>query len=323
MREQLLQWICCPACRGRLALHAREWKKDDVLGGELTCTGCRVSYPIVRSIPRFVSTDLYAGNFSFQWERFVRTQVDEAGRRGSATTFVEKIGFQLGDLKEKLVLDVGVGSGRYADVVERAGGVIVGIDLSFSVDAAFENFGERKNIHLVQADVFSLPFAEETFDCIYSIGVLHHTPDCHQAFLKLPPLLKSGGKIGIWVYSSARSKTEDRANRFWRALASILPQQVLFQLCVVASGLSYLKEIPLVKPAMKYLLPRLLFDVLPLVSDHPRFQEKVLKTFDWYSPRFQSRHTYPEVFSWFEEAGLSRIRILPTQVSVQGTRGER
>lgn len=322
MREPLLQWICCPACRGHLALHPRKWERDEISEGELTCGVCGAEYPIIRSIPRFVATDLYVGNFSFQWRLFSRTQVDEAGYNSSAVTFVEKTGFRAEELKDKLVLDVGVGSGRYADIVERAGGVVVGIDLSFAVDAAFQNFGGRRNIHLIQVDVFSLPFAEGTFDYIYSIGVLHHTRDCREAFLVLPPLLKRGGKVGIWVYASARSRTEERANHFWRGLARLLPQRILFLCCVIASGISYLKQIPLVKPMMKYLLPRLVYDIFPLVDDHPRFQERVLKTFDWYSPKFQSRHTYPEVFSWFEEAGLSWIRILPTEVSVQGIRGE-
>ena len=50
--------------------------------------------------------------------------------------------------------------------------------------------------------MFKLPFAPESFDYIYSIGVLHHTPDCEQAFKGLPRLLKPGGRIAIWLYSA-------------------------------------------------------------------------------------------------------------------------
>ncbi len=321
MRESLVAWLRCPSCRGALALKPEEWSLDHVMTGCLGCDRCGASYPIVRGIPRFVPTDFYTGNFSFQWNRFARTQVDEGGRDSSAVTFVEKTGLRPESLKGRLVLDVGVGSGRYADVVERAGATMIGIDLSFAVDAAFTNFGGRERMHLVQADVFSLPFDNETFDAIYSIGVLHHTRDCRQAFLALPPLLKTDGRIGIWVYAAARSQVEDRANRAWRRLAARLPQRALFGLCVAASVLAYAKKVPLVKPVMKYLLPRIVYDSLPLVDDHPRFQERVLKTFDWYSPAFQSRHTYPEVFAWFEEAGLSAIRILPTPIAMQGARG--
>lgn len=38
----------------------------------------------------------------------------------------------------------------------------------------------------------------------------------------------------------------------------------------------------------------------------------------WYSPKYQSKHTYPEVFKWFEEEGLKNIKSMEAQVSVKG-----
>ena len=37
---------------------------------------------------------------------------------------------------------------------------MIGIDLSFAVDVAFENVGNRENVHILQADLFQLPFPE-------------------------------------------------------------------------------------------------------------------------------------------------------------------
>jgi len=45
---------------------------------------------------------------------------------------------------------------------------------------------------------------------------------------------------------------------------------------------------------------------------------RVLDTFDWYSPRYQWKHTYPEVRIWFETAGLEEITILPRPVAFRG-----
>ena len=42
-----------------------------------------------------------------------------------------------------------------------------------------------------------------------------------------------------------------------------------------------------------------------------------MDTFDWYSPKYQSKHSYPEVFKWFKESGLTDIEILDTPVSVK------
>ncbi|MDP3645607.1 MAG: methyltransferase domain-containing protein, partial [bacterium] len=45
-----------------------------------------------------------------------------------------------------------------------------------------------------------LPFKPESFDYVYSIGVLHHLPDPKEGFLKLVSLVKSGGSMSVWVY---------------------------------------------------------------------------------------------------------------------------
>ena len=75
-------------------------------------------------------------------------------------------------------------------MVQRLGGRIVGVDLStHSIDLAQDFVGLRENVFLVQADLFALPFERETFQHIYSIGVLHHTPDTKRAFEAIVPYL--------------------------------------------------------------------------------------------------------------------------------------
>jgi SAM-dependent methyltransferase len=118
----------------------------------------------------------------------------------SEKEFMAKTGFSQELLAGKLVLDAGVGAGRYTDVASRWGADVVAVDLSFAVEAAQRNFGVRKNVWIAQADIGSLPFRDGSFDVIFSIGVLHHTPDTRAYFAKLVPLLKPGGVIAIWVY---------------------------------------------------------------------------------------------------------------------------
>ena len=167
------------------------------------CHACSQRYPIVGGVPRFVPADAYADSFGFQWKRFARTQLDSANRTTrSRDAFVEKTGWSLDELKGKRVLDVSCGMGRFAEVAADAGAEVYGIDLSRAVDAAFANLGSRSNVWVYQADVINLPFVPESFDFIYNIGVLHHTPDTRAAFLRLPELLRPGGAIAIWVYST-------------------------------------------------------------------------------------------------------------------------
>ncbi|HMF61124.1 MAG TPA: methyltransferase domain-containing protein, partial [Vicinamibacterales bacterium] len=184
MKRDLLQWICCPACRNDFALEVSSGDATAVAEGTLTCTACEASYPILRGVPRFVGNDGYVGTFSYEWNKWSRVQFDPAnGGRESEDTFTEKTGFTPDDLRGKLVLDVGCGAGRFLEIASRWGARTIGVDFSFAVEASQANLGDRPNVDVIQADVFHLPFRDDIFDRIFSIGVLHHTRDTREAFL--------------------------------------------------------------------------------------------------------------------------------------------
>lgn len=305
-------------------------REDRWYSGELSCS-CGKSYAIRDFIPRFVQNDSYASNFSFEWTVHAATQIDSESSRRSWETFFEKTGFEKEQLCGKRILDVGVGSGRFADVASQCGAEVVGIDLSFAVDAARQTFDKRRNITFVQADVFQLPFRTHSFDFIYSIGVLHHTPDCHAAFRVLPSLLVNGGTIAIWVYPiDLRPPSQDGLKLPWkqqlrlaghrcamaasdtyRLLTTRLNKRLLYFLCHIAVPYGPLLRIPIVGHALKVISP---------VSYEQKPAWRVLDTFDWYSPQYQSKHTYAEVMQWFSEANLADIHAIEQwPVAVRGT----
>jgi len=277
--------------------------------GSLSCAGGHV-FPIVRGIPRFAG-ESYATSFGFQWNRFSTTQLDSAsGTTESRDTFLEKTGFALGDLRGRRVLDVGCGMGRFLEVVSDAGAEVVGIDLSSAVEAARENLKHRPNVSVLQADVFRLPFAEGSFDFIYSIGVLHHTPDTRAAFLQLPRFLRSGGRISIWVYGQRLRAFV--VSPLVRQITKRMPAPALLRACEVARPWGgFLRNV-----RSRHL--RFLLHLGMNVSLHPNPEWRVLDTFDWYSPRFQHLHSRDEVRGWFREGGLTEIRDLAFPVAVTG-----
>ena len=123
-----------------------------------TYVGGTRTYPIINGVARFVSSDLYVDSFSFEWNTHDKTQIDVfRGDNPSEKEFVAKTGFSPEFLAGKLVLDAGIGAGRYTDVASRWGADVVGIDLSFAVEASQRNFGERDNVWIAQADINALP----------------------------------------------------------------------------------------------------------------------------------------------------------------------
>jgi len=330
LKPELLELLCCPECHRALQPKNIVTREGRWYAGELDC-GCGKSYPITDFIPRFVRDDSYASSFSFEWTVHAATQIDSESSRRSWDTFFEKTGFKKEDLRGRRILDVGVGSGRFADVASQCGADVVGVDLSFAVDAARQTFDNRQNITFVQADVFQLPFRPRSFDFIYSIGVLHHTPDCHAAFQALPKLLINGGTIAIWVYPiDLRPPSMDGVKLPWkqqlrlaghrcamaasdtyRLLTTRLNKRLLYFLCHAAVPYGPLLRIPVIGHALKVISP---------VSYERKPAWRVLDTFDWYSPQYQSKHTYAEVMQWFSEANLVDVRAIERwPVAVHGT----
>ncbi len=309
MKGSFISILACPKCRSTLRLSDGGEAGEDIESGELRCTTDH-RFPIVRGVPRFVTGELYVENFGFEWTIHNRTQLDSSTSDESERTFRAKTGFTPEQLKGKLVLDVGCGMGRFSDVVSTWGATVVGIDLSRAVDSAQCNIGRRKNVHIAQADIYQLPFRQGTFDFVFSIGDLHHTPNTKAAFDKLPELLRKDGKIAVWVYTSY-DPYRWLLSDFYRRFTPKLPKRLLHALSYAAIPLYYINKIPIIGLLCRWLLP---------VSDHPKPEWRVLDTFDWYSPRYQWRHSYEEVFPWFEEYGLKDIRVLGVPVAVQGTR---
>jgi uncharacterized protein len=55
MRRKLLDILCCPTCKGDLRLQVAEENDREIVEGTLTCSQCKVDYPIHEGIPNLLS----------------------------------------------------------------------------------------------------------------------------------------------------------------------------------------------------------------------------------------------------------------------------
>ena len=126
---------------------------------------------------------------------------------------------------------------------------IVGVDLSRAVRGrARHDSGSSPRLGH-PGDLLRLPFAPGTFDRIYSLGVIDHTPDPRAAFLSLARLLKPGGRIAIWVYPRERAIVEWIMNA-QRAISTRMPLGVLEPLCRISAPIGGLKRRLMSQPAV-------------------------------------------------------------------------
>lgn len=241
--------------------------------------------------------------YGLQWNRFRILRPEEDG-----ATFRNRTGLSESDLAGKAVLDGGCGMGRYLRVAAGMGaGLVVGLDLSAAVVAAAELTEGLSSVAVVQGDLLRPPFAPGSFDRIYSIGVLDHTPDPRKAFLGLAALLKPGGRIAVWVYPRERPAVEAMMD-LQRAVSTRLPLSLLMFLSRLTAPIGGLKRRMMSSRCRLVERAGVALHLLTIgVSMHPDPEVRVCDTLDWYAPRYLSRHTHAEVAGWFAEAGLVEV----------------
>jgi ubiquinone/menaquinone biosynthesis C-methylase UbiE len=101
------------------------------------------------------------------------------------------------------VLEIGVGLGTDHVQFARAGADLHGVDLT---ERSIELTARRLALEglpsdLRVADAESLPFPDDSFEVVYSWGVLHHSPDTPRAVAEAVRVLRPGGRICVMVYA--------------------------------------------------------------------------------------------------------------------------
>jgi SAM-dependent methyltransferase len=106
------------------------------------------------------------------------------------------------DTKGRKVLEIGCGNGADGVMFALAGADYTGVDLTSAAVAAtrlhFEILGLKGRFQIENAECLS--FADESFEFVYSHGVLHHTPNPSNAFSEIYRVLRPGGRAILMLY---------------------------------------------------------------------------------------------------------------------------
>jgi SAM-dependent methyltransferase len=122
------------------------------------------------------------------------------------------------------VLEIGCGLGTDGAQFARAGADYTGVDLT---EAAVELARRRFELfdlpgEFRTADAENLDFREESFDLVYSHGVLHHTPDTERAVREVHRVLRPGGRAVVMLYHRDSYNYRVNIRLFRRAGAHLL-----------------------------------------------------------------------------------------------------
>ncbi|KRC82775.1 methyltransferase [Sphingomonas sp. Root241] len=313
MRSELLEILRCPKSGEALVLEEPIYEKGRVCEGWLVAGDAR--YPIRDFIPRFVPASNYADNFGMQWNLFKRTQLDShSGLTLTADRFWGATGWTVEDLAGEWVLDAGCGSGRFAEIALSSGANVVAIDYSSAVDACYQNLSEHPNLDVVQADIYALPFASNSFPYVYSLGVLQHTPDVHRAFRALTEAVKPGGRLCVDYYWK-RLRTMLLPKYALRPITRRVPEERLLAFLqrhlgklLAASG--FVGRVPLIGRGLQRLVPVANYSGIYPLSEAQLREWALLDTFDNLAPRYDNPQSAVTARRWLEEAGFDDVEVL-------------
>jgi ubiquinone/menaquinone biosynthesis C-methylase UbiE len=242
-------------------------------------------------------------------------------------------------LKDRLVLDVGAGSGRHSYEANRFGARVIAVDVGDAIHVARRNLPPE--ILTVQADAEQLPFDDATFDLVMAIGVLHHLPDPRRALNSLARVVRPGGCIHIYVYwipSRAWHRAVLRIVGATRAVTTRMPFPLLRVMCYPAATVIFGVFVLPYRVLRRVRCLKRVADAFPLkaYADYP-FKVCVNDQFDRFSAPIEWRFSATDVEAMLSDAGFADIVVLdnhgwigsghrlpvsPTAISNQKERGD-
>jgi SAM-dependent methyltransferase len=308
--------------------------------GRLECSECGSRYPVIGGTPRILRAPLLA-ELQHRYP-FARCAIEDARRDASeeapelavkldtAASFAyewKRFGILreewrknfLGYMRplapdwfaDKLILDVGTGSGRHSYWASRLGARVAAVDLGASIDVARANL--PRAVLTVEADAEDLPFSEGTFDLVMLIGVLHHLPDPQRALSSVSRYARPGGLVRVYLYWQPPwtwHRSVLKLVSAGRRLTVRMPHWLLYTLCVPLAGLLF---------ALFVLPYRLMRRVQSLHSVAERLPLKtyadysfgvcVNDQFDRFSAPLERRYERHEVERLLADSGLVDTRV--------------
>lgn len=344
MHPDLLELLACPECHGELLVRSRD--------KELACTKCGRLYPIVRGIPRFVESESTPGTSEIASQFFTEFTALAAGdgdmdpyalreyyfftRTGIDPVIYEALpgdpyktelpeNHYLPDgtrLQGRLVLDAGCGPGRFTEVAANHGArLVVGLELGNHVDRAAQRCQHRENVAFVQGSLLNPPFRMDSFNLVFSIGVLHHTGNAELGAQRLAALVAPEGSIALWVYPPeywGRGPQRPLARLLHKLISKRQPsvglricEKVLYPLGKLQMRVHRHKSLKLLMaPFFLIKVPR-----------HPHKKVMLATIFDYYGPKYISTHSTTDVCTWLTKSGFIDVAGLPVPSSALGKRG--
>ena len=106
------------------------------------------------------------------------------------------------EVRGRDVLEIGCGTGVHARLLAGAGARLTAVDLTPTAVELTKRRLDLAGLHadVREADAESLPFADASFDLVWSWGVIHHSENTDRVVAEIARVLRPGGRLALMVY---------------------------------------------------------------------------------------------------------------------------
>lgn len=233
--------------------------------------------------------------FEFEWSFLNTKKKDRIWQEpvsGMRFVFLRETGRVADYFADRTVIDIGSGHGVMTSKIAEIAALAIGVEISKAVENAYNN-NTNSNAWYLQADLQHLPFADHSFDSLYSSGVIHHTPNTEYSLSLIEKSLKPGGDICLWLYHPQKS-TLHHLSLLLRKITSRLPLWLSFLfLSVFVFPFTFLLKSIKRKKA-------------------PNYREEIIDLLDAFTPEYRFEIQQEEAIKWLEKRNYSQVSITTT-----------
>ena len=138
-----------------------------------------------------------------RWQKKAKNLLKSTGLDFFASQAFKILDKQI-DNKDRKILEIGSGTGRFCIALAQKypEKEILGIDYtqeSIALSQAGAAARKLNNVQFQKADLFHLPFKDNSFDFVFENGVIEHFTNYQEALREMKRVVKNGGKIAINV----------------------------------------------------------------------------------------------------------------------------
>jgi SAM-dependent methyltransferase len=251
-------------------------------------------------------------SFGEEWSKFSSFSAAEIKEAGDQ--YFDIVNEKIANA-DTMVLDVGCGTGRWSKYLAPRVKFIEAIDPSDAVFSAAQLTKEDDNIRISHASVDRIPFADASFDLVFSLGVLHHIPDTQKAMEQAVAKVKPGGYFLVYLYYAldgrgAAFKALFRLSILFRKIISKMPSGLKKFTCDVIAIFVYMPFIALAR-FLRVLAPKSNgYKKIPL-SYYADKSWNIIRNdaLDRFGTPLEQRFTKQQIVTMMEASGLNDVQV--------------